>query len=274
MNKLSRQIVWSLFTFLISIGVLFVILKNREVIKEKGQAISSVIFSIDDYLSKPFLPLQHLVDNTKHLFATYEENEILKKENVLLRLENSQLRTLQEENATLKEGLELKEKDNSKIVVPAKVMTRSPIKWYEKLMLDRGQRSGVEEGMLVLSEGGLVGVVTERSDRSSLVSLLTTTKQFSPIPIKVLSEDEVIFGILSAYDDEKEVFVMTQLSSDKPILQNSQVLTSGLDGRSLADLPVGTVVGTEDNQDRLLRKIYIKSLVDFSDLSEVLIVGK
>lgn len=274
LNKLSRFILKLGLSLLLGIGLFLTVLQNREVIKEKGAVVSSFLFSIDDYLSKPFLPLQNLIDNAEHLFATYDENEVLKKENVVLRLENSRLSLLEEENQALREMLQLKKEDVLTTVIPARVKTRSPVKWYETFRINRGKNNGIVKGMLALSEGALVGVVTDSYRESSLVTLLTTTKQFSPIPVKVLIEDGAVFGILSSYDEEKDVFVMTQLSSSSPIPEKSSVLTSGLDGKSVSDLPVGQVVGIEENQDNLLRQVYIKSLVDFSDIAEVMVVGE
>lgn len=274
MNKLSRWLLWTLFSFILGIGVLVAILQNRATLQEKGRQWSSFIFSIDDYLAQPFLPLQTFVDNTTHLFATYDENEQLKRENVLLRLENSQLESLRAENVVLKEGLSFIEERSQARVIPASVRVRSPHKWYEQLIVNRGQDSGVEKGMLVLSETNVIGIVAEVQNKSSRVTLLTNDKQFPPLPVKVTSGSETLFGILSAYDETKEAFVMTQLSSSAPIEPSSQVFTSGLDGKSTADLPVGTVVAVEDNQDRLLRQVYLKSLVDVSNLSEVLLVGE
>lgn len=274
MNKLSRWVLGTVSVLLLGLTTLFLILQHRETLQKKGSEVSAIIFGIDDYLSQPFLPLQSLIDNTEHLFATYDENETLKKENVLLRLENSQLKMLQEENRVLKEGLKLLEQTPATFAVSARVRARTPIKWYEKLIVDQGKQSGVETGMLVLSEGGLIGLVTEVHGKSSVVTLLTNDKQFSPVPVKVSVNDETIFGVLIAYDEAKEAFVMSQLSSEKGITEGSQVVTSGLDGRSVADLSVGAVVATEDNQDLLLRKVYVKSLVDFSDVAEVMIVGE
>ena len=57
------------------------------------------------------------------------------------------------------------------------------------------------------------------------------------------------------------------------IEEGDSVVTSGLDGDTVANISVGTVSSVKNSSESLERVVYVTSTADFSDISYVTIVG-
>ena len=175
-----------------------------------------------------------VIDNTKHLFKTNSENK------------------------TLKRKLEKFEGQKGDLDI---------------LTIDLGKNDGVTKNMLVLSNGNLVGKITQVTATSSSVKLLSNTKSIDEIPVKIATQKGDVFGILTHYDPKTSTFEITQLTSSLDVKKGDSVTTSGLDGQSVEGVSVGKVVSEENNSNNLSRKIFVKPAVDLSDISHVTLVG-
>ena len=73
-----------------------------------------------------------------------------------------------------------------------KVIVRSPVSWYDSLTVKLGKNNNVAKNMLALSNGGLIGVVTDVSSTTSSIALLANGSDFS-IPVKNFNLHQVMF---------------------------------------------------------------------------------
>ena len=68
------------------------------------------------------------------------------------------------------------------------------------------RKDGVEVNMAVMSQKGLIGRVIEVNAASSKIELLTSENQNSNhFPVRISGKDGETFGILSSYDQKREV---------------------------------------------------------------------
>ena len=65
----------------------------------------------------------------------------------------------------------------------------------------------------------------------------------------------------------------SEFNSNEAIDLGAKVYTSGLDGETQANLPVGKVIGFKNSSDKLKRQLLIKLFADFDHLDNVLVVG-
>ena len=135
-----------------------------------------------------------------------------------------------------------------------------------------GKNNNVAKNMLALSNGGLIGVVTDVSSTTSSIALLANGSDFS-IPVKISTASGDVFGILESYDSDKKCFVVSNLNSSIDIDENDSVVTSGLDGDTVANIAVGSVSSVKNSSDNLERVVYVTPAADFSDISYVTIIG-
>lgn len=101
---------------------------------------------------------------------------------------------------------------------------------------------------------------------------LTNGSNFN-IPIKIKTDSTEVYGLLEHYDLDKKCFVITDLNSSVDIKSGATVVTSGLDGDTVANVSVGTVSSEKSNSESLKRVIYVTPAADFSDISYVTIIG-
>lgn len=126
--------------------------------------------------------------------------------------------------------------------------------------------------MLVLSGGGLIGTVSNVDSTTSSITLLSNGSDFN-IPIKITTSSAEVYGLLESYDLDKKCFVITNLNSSVDIEEGDSVVTSGLDGDTVANISVGAVSSVKNSSESLERVVYVTPTADFSDISYVTIVG-
>ena len=69
------------------------------------------------------------------------------------------------------------------------------------------------------------------------------------------------------------MFCCFNLNSSIDIDENDSVVTSGLDGDTVANIAVGSVSSVKNSSDNLERVVYVTPAADFSDISYVTIIG-
>ncbi|BAY26257.1 rod shape-determining protein MreC [Calothrix sp. NIES-2100] len=82
--------------------------------------------------------------------------------------------------------------------IPARVVGRSADHWWQEVFLNRGGNSGIKEGFIVKSEGGLVGLVESVTPNTSRVLLISDMKSQVGVTISRTSAKGVLRGDSSA----------------------------------------------------------------------------
>ena len=141
----------------------------------------------------------------------------------------------------------------------------------ESFQIDKGKKEGVEIGLPVIVEEGLVGIIQEVGNHTSSVSLLT--KEALPISVKIEGE-EPIYGVLSNYDSEKGLFQITGISDQKEIKEGSIVSTSGMGSHYPNGILIGKTATVHKDHFDLSQSVDVKSQVSFQDLHYVSIIKK
>ena len=161
---------------------------------------------------------------------------------------NSQLR---EENAVLLENIHNRKYmhiadyiGNDSIadhynVIPAVVCNKSIDKRNNRITIDRGRKAGIEKGMGVIDNHGIVGIVTAVNDNfASVIPLNNTVSRIS-----AMVKNKEYFGILrwEPYDYRKSV--LTTIPRHAEISVGDSIMTSGFS----AVFPKGIFIGTIEN---------------------------
>lgn len=133
---------------------------------------------------------------------------------------------------------------------------------FGKYKLQYGKSDGIKKGMAVTNEFGLIGKITNVSDKTSELTIL---KDLDDVSVVVNNS----YGKLN-YDYETNTFYITDISNYDKVYVNDLVYTSGY-GSIKEKLIIGRVKKV-DNTD-ISKKVIINSVVDFDELNYVLIVG-
>ena len=247
--------------------------KNEGIVSSVTSPIRSVVARVDSIVSAPFRALDSLNEDVHDLFDTYSENKKIEEKKVA-ELENQSevIDSLKFENDQLNSAINASSPIATQFSAIGKVIVRSPVSWYDSLTVKLGKNNNVAKNMLALSNGGLIGVVTDVSSTTSSIALLANGSDFS-IPVKISTASGDVFGILESYDSDKKCFVVSNLNSSIDIDENDSVVTSGLDGDTVANIAVGSVSSVKNSSDNLERVVYVTPAADFSDISYVTIIG-
>lgn len=197
------------------------------------------------------------------LAITINNNENKICDNYDKELENqiSELKKIVDINTTL----------NEYEMINAVVISHDPGYWYDKVIVNKGLSSGVKEGMAVINGSGIIGKVVNVSNFNSTVELLTS-ENIGKISIKIEDNKDYLYGLISYYDLEKNLYSVDGISKNVEI--GSKVTTTGYGDIFPAGILVGEVVNSKNDNYDLAKTIEIKPSVDFNNLNIVSIIKR
>lgn len=234
---------------------------------------SNVVSILDNIVSKPFGFLAGTKSDLTDLARTYKENKQLKKALFKIGKRSADLESLKDENVRLRQLLEMKNLYASKKTISSDVIMRTPVSWLSELTVNAGRQNGVQNIMLAMANGGLIGSVKDVASHSSQVNLLTNNKNVDNISVRIQTETSTVYGVIVGYSKEKSAFIISQLNSADTIKEGEKVVTSGLGTYNIPNIPVGTVLSVTEKSDHLTKEVFVKPSADLSDIRVVTLVG-
>jgi rod shape-determining protein MreC len=173
---------------------------------------------------------------------------------------------IEEENKRLRRLLDLREHSIYEGLASS-VIAREPGNWFQALLLDRGERSGVKKNSIVVTPEGLVGRVIKVNKRSSQVLLITNPGS----EIGALVQRTRIQGVIQG---RKRDLILKYLPLEADVREGDLVLTTGLEGGLF---PKGLVIGRikkiePSHPQDLFLKIVVIPEVNLSRLEELLLL--
>ena len=215
------------------------------------------------------------MEDKQHYYADYsdllEENAALKREVAELRQNEHQAQRDREENAYLRELLNLQAQRRDFVFESATILEHSNTNWTSMLTLNRGTNCGIAVNDCVISaEGYLVGVVSEVGyNWATVLTVIDTDTELGALVFRT-SEVVVAEGDFSLMGDKR--LKLTYLPESATLLSGDYIVTSGLGGYYPSDLVIGTVESVKVDDDGLAQYAVIAPMVDFDALTEVFII--
>lgn len=147
-------------------------------------------------------------------------------------------------------------------VIYSKVVLREIYQFYDEITIDKGTSDGIQDGDLVVNENGVVGVIKDAGNTSSIVRLLTSPDM--ELSVKINGP----YGILTSVD---KALIVKNIKLDSEIKEGDLVYTSGL-----TSIPGGIYVGkvSKVNRDSLELEyiLDVDSITHQKDISYVAIL--
>ena len=139
--------------------------------------------------------IKGFADYFEQMEKLLEENEKLRQENEELKKLESDLAVLKEENAWLRDFLDVKNHNTSFEFADAIVIGESSGETYKTLTLNKGSLHGIEAGMVVMTGQGLVGRIVEVGLNTCDVLCIVDVSSATG----ALIERSALVGILEGY---------------------------------------------------------------------------
>ena len=265
-----------LITVLIFISLITFSLSSRggNIVQSGANDVTGVVGRL---LSKPTNAIFGVVDSVNDVQSTYEENQRLKGQLDAIHEKEAAIATLKSENQQLKDELGLEELVTEYTVRRGNVISRNPDQWINQVIIDLGTMNGMERGMPVMNNNGLVGYISETNPTSSKVTLISNVDlSASKVSSEIIldEEEEAIQGIISEYKADTNQLVMSQITSDVEIKPGTLVTTSGLGGAFPRGLVIGEVEAVRLDEQGLERLVFIKPLSDFNNIRIVSVIER
>jgi len=153
--------------------------------------------------------------------------------------------------------------------------------WFSMFTLDKGRADGLDEGMAVINEDGLIGVVYQLTETTAdVVSIIDSRSSIGGL-IESTRDQGIIKGTLGV--DETPTTRMYYLPVDmvpRPgdTVVTSGVMTTGLSSVSVAahmpkGLKIGVVRESTRHMDENKNYVIVEPYVDFMHIEEVLVLA-
>ncbi len=200
--------------------------------------------------------------------ATYDQFMKQKKELEQLRSQGIWDNQITQENKRLKSLLDFKHTIRYPVVA-ATVVGREPSSWTTTLIIDKGYKDGIKQGMAVVNSSSVIGKIWEVGRRNSKVILLTDPSFSVAAVIERTREEGLIEGTL------RGVCRMRYLSLQADIQIGDKVMSSKLSSFIPEGLLIGEVTEIlEHHSDSPTGECFVRPMVSTSRVEEVLVIKK
>ncbi len=265
LNKKFRNIVVFVVIIVLCIIVITVSFRNLDFVNNIKSNILDFFKPVQEKVFTAFSPVIGFFNGIRDYINLRGKYLKLQEENAALRQKYVDNINLQIENSSLRELLKLKERNDYKTIA-GKVIGYNQSNWQSEVILNIGKNEGVEEGMGVINESGLLGVVKISGDKSCTVRLLNDPQ--SNIGCRILTSR--ILGILEG-DSEGHLF-LRHIPKDLNIFLGDIIMTSEYS----EDIPGGIIIGrikyVEERMGEAYQEIEVEPFVDFKNLEYVMVI--
>ncbi|WP_313636701.1 rod shape-determining protein MreC [Paenibacillus sp.] len=159
----------------------------------------------------------------------------------------------------------------------AQVISQTTEPSNSTIVIDLGSKDGVRPNMSVISVEGLVGVISQVSNFTSTVKLMTMMdtndpNSQPPIAATALNKEGKSFGMIESYNPKTNRLLMTKIPPGDPIKAKDVIVSSGIGGLYPRGLTIGTVDSVEVGEFGLTSTAVIKPSAEFQDWKELIVV--
>lgn len=232
-------------------------------------AISTVLYPLQWAMLQPVDVAHHAAEYLQTLESAQQTRDEAQRKMAEMAQRVNQAEDLQQENARLRKLLELRER----LTTPAhaaQVIYDTADPYTRRVVIDRGQVSGVELGSPVMDAAGVLGQVTRVLPLVSEVTLLIDRDQAIPVMNVRTGARSVAYGDpVAAHSGGMELRFMP---GNADVQEGDLLTTSGVDGLYPSGLPVARVVRVERRADSAFARIYCVPLAQMLGARHVMVL--
>lgn len=263
-----RRIRW--WPVIIAALIVAVVLLNLRPIDAPRDLTARITMPVQRLLRQLGNQVRGATDVVGDATSLAERNADLEKLVAQLTVENLRLKETEAENVRLRSLLKFRDTNPNFTYkggqIVGRVVASEPTNLVQSILIDIGEKNGIQPGMPVVTELGLVGRVTDVYSNASRVLLITD----SASNVNTMLQNSRLRGVLRGRAGQHPI--MDYLPQDQPILVGDIVLTSGEGGNFPIGIPVGQIVEVEQNDVEMFQRAVVRTTVNFDTLETVLVV--
>ncbi len=198
------------------------------------------------------------------------ENEALKEEIKDLKEQLLELERFRQENQQFRQFLGIKEENPDFDFVPATVIARGPSDRFGSFTIDKGSSSGIAYRDPVITEYGLVGIVSEvGTNYCKVTTILDVALNVGAVDART-RDSGIVTG--AAALAEQGLCKMTYLDKQSGISPGDLVITSGVGGLFPKGLLLGSVIEVDTEPSGLSLFAAIKPASEVLAVKDVFVI--
>lgn len=256
----------ALLTFYIAISLaLFVVDLRFRSLDLLRQSVALFVDPVQRIAQTPGSLVDHASIYLQGLQALQQENQTLKHAQLGTAPDLQRLVQLEAENERLRKLLAVKEREKAHGQV-AQILYTARDPFSRKVIVDKGQQSGIGAGQPAIDEAGVVGQVTRVFPFSAEITLITDKDQVVPVQIVRTGQRSVIFGLGNGQLE------LRYLPANADIEVGDLLVTSGLDGIYLPGFPVAKVVNIERDSAYSFARIFCVPMAGVENFGEIMVL--
>jgi rod shape-determining protein MreC len=262
----SERIRWRLFLIFVAICLILLVLHTTGRLATAVGYLQIPFSATQSWISDRIGGLESTLSIPGDVAALQAENERLRMQIARLDRQNEELTEIYAEHAWLSLLLDYARQTPEYHRVAVDVIGWDTSNFVRRLRISKGELDGVEAGMPVETERGLVGRVIAVSPHSAQVQLLTDASSSISARLGASRADGTVQGQLTTD------LTIKWIKQDVPVSENELVMTSGLGGHLPPDLVIGRVIRVEQSASQLFQEARVRPAVDFDQLEIVLVI--
>jgi len=220
---------------------------------------------LERVLSAPMDGVKGFFDGYVDLLGVRADNRRLRRRIAEIESENLQFREALVASGHLARIASMR--DEFEIpMLPAEVVGLDVAPWFRSILIDRGSQYGVEPGQPVITNEGVVGVVTATTKHAAKTMLLLDRQS----AVDALIQRSRARGVLRGVGLDRLEFEFVVRDAD--VVQGDEIVTSGLGGVYPKGLRLGRVAELRDAGGRLTRIAVVEPAVDLGQLEQVFVM--
>jgi rod shape-determining protein MreC len=252
-------------TFILIAGGLLVLNLGGYLQAAEGMALRP-LGALQGWLSQRVTAIQTLLTSPTDLAMLRAENLRLEAEVARLERELIAVREQAAEAEVLAGLLGYARTRPESRYVAARVIGQDVSPFIRSVWIDRGSDGGLQQGMPVVTERGLVGRVAEVYSTIARIQLITDPQSSVNVRLQTSRADGALQAQLNG---ELWVEAIDQSASVTP---GELVLTSGLGGAFPSDIPVGQILTVRKRDYELFQQAVLQPSADLENLLVVLVI--
>lgn len=271
MNKKAKRIIFILAGITVLL-VVFIAVSSRP-----GSSLHSVYKVIGtpfQYIQKGFSSFGKSIKNAFSVIGDYGEikDKIvdLQEENDTLKNLENENEKLKEENAELRDLLNLKGYFKDYDMVAANVIAEDVTDWFNEFTVDRGTSDGISNGCVVITSKGLVGIVYNAGPVSSKVRCIVDEQNV--IMARISRNNALVRVRGMSNENYTHMLVADRIAKQSALYVGDTIITAESGGVYPKGLVIGTVVQINEDAEAQTRTAYIEPAVDFMAVSLVYVL--
>ena len=264
MRNLTSRTLQTTIIFLIVVGVLALALGGY--FGPASGAASRSLISLQAWFSSRFVAVQDLLTAPRDVASLRDRNAELEAEVSELQAQVIQLQQQASETEILAALVDFSRARPENTYSAAAVIGRDPSPFLHYVIINRGSNDGIQRGMPVVTNQGLVGRIDAVIADAARVQLITDAG--SNVNVR-LQQAETEASIVGSVTGDLSLELIPQ---DVPIEAGDLVITSGLGGGYPPDLIVGQVTSIRTRESDLFQEAAVQPVVDFNRLQIVLVI--